>query len=259
MIKNPEHEDEDNEQFLSRWSRRKQALKKEKEDEEGQPSVTVGESAGDQVDTIPLNTITVSDTTGKMITTVEADNQASLDDGEAAETRILTDEDMPAVDDLTEDSDYAGFLSPGVSEKLRKVALRKLFAGAGFNIRDGLDDYDDDFTNFPALGDIVTCDMKHQMELAEERKRKAEQEAAELAERKDLESSEQLDEQPLTQQVDAPQSESENPDEVVADKGITDKQGIAGSSEELSKGAEAESSEEAPQSDSVATTSGKLS
>ena len=87
------------------------------------------------------------------------------------EDRVLTDEDMPSLAILDENSDYSGFLSPGVSERLRRRALRKLFASAVFNVPDGLDDYDDDFTNFEALGDIVTSDMRHQAEVEEERAR----------------------------------------------------------------------------------------
>ena len=44
---------------------------------------------------------------------------------------------------------------------------------AVFNVRDGLDDYDEDFTSFEALGDIVTSDMKHQAEMEAERARQA--------------------------------------------------------------------------------------
>ena len=89
----------------------------------------------------------------------------------AVEEKALTDEDMPPIDSLDENSDYSGFLSPGVSEGLRRRALRKLFMSAVFNVRDGLDDYDEDFTNFEALGDIVTSDMRHQAEA--ERARRA--------------------------------------------------------------------------------------
>jgi len=85
-------------------------------------------------------------------------------------TRILTDEDMPELESLTPDSVYADFLSPGVSEKLRKLALRKLFHGEAFNIRDGLDEYDGDYTQFEKLGDIMTSDMQHQLELEAQRK-----------------------------------------------------------------------------------------
>lgn len=91
----------------------------------------------------------------------------------AVEEKDPTDEDMPPIDSLDENSDYSGFLSPGVSEGLRRRALRKLFMSAVFNVRDGLDDYDEDFTNFEALGDIVTSDMRHQAEAEAERARRA--------------------------------------------------------------------------------------
>ena len=89
------------------------------------------------------------------------------------EEHVLTDEDMPPLDSLGENSDYSGFLSSGVSEGLRRRALRKLFSSAVFNITDGLDDYNDDFTSFAALGDIVTSDMRHQAEVEAERERQA--------------------------------------------------------------------------------------
>ena len=89
------------------------------------------------------------------------------------EEKVLTDEDMPSIESLDEDGDYSGFLSPGVSEELRRRALRRLFSSAVFNVPDGLDDYDDDFTSFAALGDIVTSDMKHQAEMEAERAEQA--------------------------------------------------------------------------------------
>ena len=94
-----------------------------------------------------------------------------------SEEKILTDADMPPIESLDEDSDYSGFLSPGVSEELRRRALRKLFFSAAFNVRDGLDDYDDDFTSFEALGDMVTADMKHQKEVEAERAQAAQAKA----------------------------------------------------------------------------------
>jgi|AMFO01.1.fsa_nt_gi Protein of unknown function (DUF3306). len=82
----------------------------------------------------------------------------------AQEASLPTDEDMPPLESLTEDSDYSGFLSPSVSETLRKAALRKLFHSSAFNLCDGLDDYDEDFRNFAALGDLVTEEMRRRME-----------------------------------------------------------------------------------------------
>ncbi|MCP4407531.1 MAG: DUF3306 domain-containing protein [Gammaproteobacteria bacterium] len=75
-----------------------------------------------------------------------------------------TDADMPPIDSLGEHSDYSGFFSPKVSEELRRLALRKLFHTAKFNITDGLDDYDEDFRSFEALGDLVTADMRYHLE-----------------------------------------------------------------------------------------------
>lgn len=81
---------------------------------------------------------------------------------------------LPPIESLDENSDYSMFMSAEVDEALRKLALRKLFKSPMFNVVDGLNDYDDDFTTFEALGDIVTSDMRFH----EERK-KAEQELAE--------------------------------------------------------------------------------
>ncbi|MCG7874275.1 MAG: DUF3306 domain-containing protein [Candidatus Thiodiazotropha lotti] len=79
------------------------------------------------------------------------------------------DEDMPPLESLNDSSDYSGFLSPKVSEPLRKIALRKLFHGSDFNLCDGLDDYAEDFTKFEALGDVITADLKHQLEVQEQK------------------------------------------------------------------------------------------
>lgn len=115
----------EDENFLSRWSRRKREAQQIEE-----PVVSAGEA----------------------VTEPEVTD------------RLPTDADMPPLESLSEDSDYSGFLSPKVSEALRKQALRKLFHSAGINVRDGLDDYDEDFTEFAELGDIVTADLKHRMD-----------------------------------------------------------------------------------------------
>ena len=148
----------DTEGPLRRWARRKRDVAREKEaedearwrDERREPS----DAAGDA-------------------------RESADDTSEAAvvEEQVLTDEDMPPLDSLDENSDYSGFLSPGVSEALRRRALRKLFSSAVFNIPDGLDDYDDDFTSFAALGDIVTSDMKHQAEMEAERAKRMQADA----------------------------------------------------------------------------------
>jgi len=125
-------EDRD-EGFLSRWSRRK--LESEETD------------VGDPAEVAPSDALAQSP-------------------GDQAPAPVLTDEDMPPLEELGEESDYSGFLSPGVSEALRQAALRRLFSSPKFNVCDGLDDYAEDYTKFAPLGDVITADMRHHMERA---------------------------------------------------------------------------------------------
>ena len=155
MANSPDNND--SEGFVSRWSRRKSEIA----EKEPITSPEILKPLGD------------SQSEGQLVAMIDPAQS------DAIEQPVLTDEDMPTLDSLNQDSDFSPFMSPGVSEALRKLALRKLFQGARFNIRDGLDDYDDDFRNFAGLGDLVTCDMKHQIEMQEERKRKEEEEARE--------------------------------------------------------------------------------
>ncbi|MCB2261988.1 MAG: DUF3306 domain-containing protein [Candidatus Thiosymbion ectosymbiont of Robbea hypermnestra] len=72
----------------------------------------------------------------------------------------LTDADMPPIESLDEDSDYSPFLSPKVSQGLRRQALRRLFGLPRFQGSDGLNDYDEDYRRFTALGDVITHEMR---------------------------------------------------------------------------------------------------
>jgi len=125
---------EDDEGFLARWSRRKQSGYRNQE----HPSAPGPE-------------------------TLCGEPPAADDSQQTTPQRQVTDADMPPVDSLDEKSDYAAFMSAGVSEKLRAQALRKLFHLPGFHLPDGLDDYDDDFTQFAKLGDIVTREMERML------------------------------------------------------------------------------------------------
>jgi hypothetical protein len=149
--------DDDDEGFLVRWSRRKQAGYRNQE----HPS-----APGPQ--------------------TLPGEPLAADDLQQATPQRELTDADMPAVDSLDEKSDYAAFMSPGVSEKLRALALRKLFHLPDFHVPDGLDDYDDDFTQFAKLGHIVTREMERM--LVRERRAAGATEAASETGQVDVES-----------------------------------------------------------------------
>lgn len=131
-----------------------------------------------------------------------ASQQPLVAEEQVVEESQPSDEDMPPVDSLNEESDYSGFLSPKVSEQLRQLALRKLFHSTAFNVCDGLDDYAEDFTQFEALGDVITADLRHQMELEEERKKEQE-----LAESEDLSAQDQTQSTSATE----PDKEVETP------------------------------------------------
>jgi hypothetical protein len=118
------------ETFLGRWSRRKQANRND-ETVAGVPS-----AAG----TLPQET-----------------------EGVADRVPELTDADMPPLDSLDKDSDFSVFMSPGVSDQLRNLALRKLFHLPAFNVTDGLNDYDEDYTRFAGLGNVVTQEMQRML------------------------------------------------------------------------------------------------
>ncbi|MGB0847390.1 MAG: DUF3306 domain-containing protein [Thiolinea sp.] len=154
MSNNEQDIDTKQEGFLGRWARRKAAAQAEHE----QP-------------VLPEDTPTPPPvaTEEGLLQQDSEDTEAPLPNKEASANPPLTDADMPPLETLTEDSDYTGFMSPEVSEELRKLALRKLFQGSAFHHRDGLDDYDDDFTKFAKLGDIVTSDMKHMAEVEAKR------------------------------------------------------------------------------------------
>lgn len=115
----------------------------------------------------------------------EATASAEIEQTEQTEQEEKAPVELPPIESLSEDSDYSLFMSPEVDENLRKLALRKLFKSPLFNVVDGLNDYDDDFTTFELLGDIVTSDMKFHEERkkAEEAlKRQQADEAGEVSE-----------------------------------------------------------------------------
>jgi hypothetical protein len=73
--------------------------------------------------------------------------------------------ELPPLESLDENSDYSAFLDSRVDTDTQREALRKLFRSPKFNVTDGLDDYDLDYTNPEPLGNIVTAEMRHRIQL----------------------------------------------------------------------------------------------
>jgi hypothetical protein len=148
----PEADTLEHEEFLTRWSRRKTLSREGVELPE-----PVDEVAGDGE---------------SLLGDLEGRNEdarpgpAEQGDGQDAET---TAPPLPPIESLGEDSDYGAFLASNVPADLHRKALRKLFQSPKFNVRDGLDDYDLDFSSPEPLGDIVTAEMRHRLRAELER------------------------------------------------------------------------------------------
>lgn len=102
------------EDFLSRWSRRKRAIRSGARVEEGPPPAKAAPVAA----AVP---------------------PASADDASPPEP-------LPPVEDLTPESDFTPFMESKVDPGVRREALKKLFSDPRFNVMDRLDTYIDDYS-----------------------------------------------------------------------------------------------------------------
>ncbi|HSH57241.1 MAG TPA: DUF3306 domain-containing protein [Halomonas sp.] len=74
-----------------------------------------------------------------------SENQA----GEAREAEPLApgslDHTLPDPDTLPAEADFSAYLQQGISRQLRRRALRRLWSAGNYGVRDGLDDYDENY------------------------------------------------------------------------------------------------------------------
>ena len=118
----------DKEPFLSRWSRRKL------------------ESAKDQ-------------TAPRPAAPAAAASPAAAAPGAAPPTAKT---ELPPVDTLKGlASEYKDFLRPGVDERMRQSALKKLFHDPHFNVMDGLDVYIDDYSKPDPIPEAMLRTLVH--------------------------------------------------------------------------------------------------
>jgi hypothetical protein len=137
-----ENEQGEREDFLARWSRRKSQARN------GEPLPEPAEDTDEE----PVGTAPAGDA------------PLTLDeDAAAGDTGADEEIELPPLESLHENSDYSAFLRDGVPDDVRQKALQKLFHSPKFNVRDGLDDYDWDFTNPEPLGDVITAEMRYRM------------------------------------------------------------------------------------------------
>jgi len=151
--------------------------------------------------------------TGEMDTSSNLDNDKDNRELEP----LLSDADMPEIQTLDAGSDISAFFNRGVSKTLRNAALKHIFGLSAYNVRDGLNDYDEDYTVFEPLGDTVTCDMKFHKERKEKLLAEEQARLEELEEQARLEQQDALDEQESQQELsddEAQQSAEDDQDEI---------------------------------------------
>jgi hypothetical protein len=145
---------DEQEGFLTRWSRRKTLSRSGEELQEPLPESDAEPQGPDDARTA-ASPIAEDAVPGK----VESEDGLPVEDPP----------ELPPLESLDEDSDYSAFLGKGVPPDVKQKALQKLFHSPKFNVRDGLDDYDWDFTNPEPLGDIITAEMRYRVERELER------------------------------------------------------------------------------------------
>ncbi|MEZ8251454.1 DUF3306 domain-containing protein [Vibrio splendidus] len=128
--------------FFSRWSQRKLD---ESTDEPLEAQQTLEETE-----------LTSSDSSSEVSPEMEAAAPQSLE-SDALETNeeVNASDVQDPAPEATEDLSVAQLLVSEASESVKKAALRKLFLSEEFNVRDGLDDYDDDYSNLKSLSEGV--------------------------------------------------------------------------------------------------------
>ncbi len=118
----------DDDNFFSRWSRRKVAVR------QGVP--------------VPDPLPAVQAPLPEAVPPVEQATPMAAPGAEAIQADEPVAEPPPTLDDaarLTPASDFRRFVAPGVDDGVKNAALKKLFADPHFNVMDGLDTYIDDY------------------------------------------------------------------------------------------------------------------
>ena len=142
----------------------------------------------------------------EMLPGSDSDDSITEDNQEKDEEKPV---ELPPIESLDDDSDYSMFMFPEVDEGLKKIALRKLFKAPFFNVVDGLNDYDEDFTTFEALGDIVTSDMKFHEERKKAEQALEQQQSVESENVESMDDVETLSSDPTTEEDESEMSDSE--------------------------------------------------
>ena len=90
----------------------------------------------------------------------ESAKRTPVDTGSATKPTASATE-LPALESLTFESDFAAFMRANVEESLKRAALRKLLHDPRFNVMDGLDTYIDDYTKSDPISAAMLETLEH--------------------------------------------------------------------------------------------------
>lgn len=154
--------------FFSRWTQRKQQVQEEAEalkkaaplspPTEDKPRTAQESPAAHQAD-IETNTGDTNDSTGPAQPPLTENTSNAQTDAER--DTPLSDDDMPDLNSIDGNTNVSAFFSEGVSETLRKQALKAMFLKPEFNIRDGMDDYDLNYADAKELSSDVAAGLRN--------------------------------------------------------------------------------------------------
>ncbi|MEP4556774.1 DUF3306 domain-containing protein [Cobetia amphilecti] len=224
-----------NEGLFSRWSRRKQGDSR-REDQLAQPDsaeVTKGDSlppsqvgvasdhsadapaaSGSQQEALggdsPSSAAEQSAEQPAEQALTESDQQAA--DADNAEVPII---ELPDPDTLTPDADISAFMQSGVDPALRQRALRRIFMGGEHSVRDGLDDYDQDFSQMRPLAEGVADTLRSWTRKVEEGLEKLDEASETPAVDTTLETNDQIAEQAPDGEAPVGESHATPSDEIL--------------------------------------------
>tara|TARA_R110001606_G_scaffold361754_7_gene515247 strand:+ start:161885 stop:162388 length:504 start_codon:yes stop_codon:yes gene_type:complete len=81
----------------------------------------------------------------------------------------------PSEQQIVDETELPIWQQLNVDPEVKRSALSKLFRQPEFNVVDRMNEYDDDFTQFKGLGNVITQQMKHMLKLAEQKTRPGEE------------------------------------------------------------------------------------
>ncbi|MDI6003423.1 DUF3306 domain-containing protein [Cobetia marina] len=179
--------------LLSRWSRRKQRAEASRTTTDSPDAAAAGLATVAQPstanDTAPTETeaCEASDEPGHALHS-ERHGETSAEGGsETTDAEALAQEadepppvvELPDPDTLLPDADISAYMQAGVDPALRQRALRRIFMGGEHSLRDGLDDYDQDFSQMRPLAAGVAETLRRWTRDVEEGLEKLEDDEAE--------------------------------------------------------------------------------